>query len=347
MYEDMTFENIQDTMLSRIRNGVDKREGSIIYDSTAAIAYILAETYFKLENQIDLVLPDTSAGEYLDRFVSAFNVCRKVAVKAIRIGVMDKEVPIGSRFATSGDISLVYTAKELVKIENGNYIYHLECETPGKNGNKYFGRLIPAEYISGLGAAEIGDTVIPGTDEESDESLRERFFAKIQRPSTSGNVNDYYNWTMSCAGVGAVKVFPLAEGPGTVKLVIANSDKSAADAALLKNVSDFIEIVRPIGATVIVVSAVEKALNVSARILIASGANLGIVQTEFEEVLDKYLKNKAFNAEYISLARVGNLLMSVSGVEDYAELSINGGQSNILLEDEEIAVMGAIRLEVV
>lgn len=51
-----------------------------------------------------------------------------------------------------------------------------------------------------------------GTEEESDNALRARLLNVIQKPSTSGNRYDYYNWAMECEGVGAAKVFPLANG---------------------------------------------------------------------------------------------------------------------------------------
>ncbi len=54
----------------------------------------------------------------------------------------------------------------------------------------------------------------------------------------------------------------------------------------------------------------------------------------------------AFEARYISLARIGNLLLDVAGVEDYDRLLLNGRAENIVLQDEEIAVIGAVRLEV-
>lgn len=346
MYGEKTYENIMESMLARIGDDMDKREGSIIYDATAAVAYQLAQTYFLLENYLDLVFPDTSAGEYLDRFAASFHLARKMPVKAVRYGLFDREVPKGARFSTAGEVSLVFAVRDFVKEENGGYTYLLECETSGIAGNDCSGSLIPIQYLEGLGRAELGGVKTPGTEEETDESLRERFFAKVRRPSTSGNVYDYYNWAMSCQGVGAAKVFPLSDGPGTVKVVIANGDQAAADEDLLKRVWDFIEGVRPIGASVSVVSAVERAVNVNAKVRLAAGTNLGRAQKEFEQAVEAYLKKNSFTASEVSLARTGNLLMGVAGVEDYLDLMLNGEAENVRLSDEEIAVAGAVRLEV-
>lgn len=346
MYEEMTYENIMDAMFKRLPRNLDKREGSIIYDATAAVAYHLAMAYFKLGNFPELVMPDTSAGEYLSRMVKEFGLERKAATRAIREGRFDKELPEGSRFSTSGDAALFFAAGKLLRMDGETYIYEMECETPGKTGNEYIGALLPVEYISGLGAAELVGILSPGVDEESDEALRERLFAKVQRPSTSGNANDYYNWAMSCAGIGAAKIFPLADGPGTVKVVVASENKTAADETLIAKAAAYIEQMRPIGAVVTVVSARELTVNVSAKVKLTGETTLGTAQNAFHEMVDAYLQSNAFDAEYISLARMGSLLMEVAGVEDFAEMKLNGDSANILLAQEEIAVCGAVRLEV-
>lgn len=346
MYEEMTFEKIMESMLGRVRDDVDKREGSIIYDSTSTVAYSLAEMFFVIGNYMNLIFPDTSAGECLERFALAFNIERKDAVKSLRCGKFDKEIPIGTRFSTGGDKSLIFISGELLEIKDEEYKYCLECEEPGKSGNAYFGNIIPVEYISGLTVAELGEIITPGTDEESDESLRERLFAKIRKPSTSGNANDYYNWAMSCAGVGAAKVFPLADGPGTVKVVIASESKTAVDEALLKDVGEYIENVRPIGATVSVISASEKTVNVSAQVKLIKGTNLGTAQNEFQKCIEEYFNNSGLGIEYVSLARIGNILLNVTGIIDYTDLRLNGGLANVDFLPEEIALVGAVRLEV-
>ena len=168
----------------------------------------------------------------------------------------------------------------------------------------------------------------------------------IQKPSTSGNRYDYYNWAMECEGVGAAKVFPLAGGPGTVKVIIADANMSAAGTGLLKTVREHIEELRPIGADVTVASVVEKAVNVSAGIKLQAGMNLGVVQNAFQAALTDYLHREALDMSYVSLARVGNLLLGTDGVEDYSGLLLNGVSGNMALTEEEIAVTGTVTLEV-
>ena len=206
--------------------------------------------------------------------------------------------------------------------------------------------LVPIDYIQGLTKAELTGIIEDGSDEESTKALLERYLTKVQKPSTSGNRYDYYNWAMECEGVGAAKVFPLAGGPGTVKVIIADANMSAAGTGLLKTVREHIEELRPIGADVTVTSVTEKAVNVSANIKLQAGMNLGVVQNAFQVALTDYLHREALDVSYVSLARVGNLLLGTKGVEDYSGLLLNGVSGNMALTEEEIAVTGTVTLEV-
>lgn len=346
MYENMTYEKILESMFARMP-GMDSREGSVTFDSVAAVAYSLEEVYFALENYLNLVFADTSAGEFLDRFAVLINVERKEAVKAVRKGKFDREIDLGARFSTAGDTPLIYTVVEYGGEEDGAYTYLLECETAGKAGNEYFGNLIPVEYINGLGQAVLSDIEINGADRETDEAFRERLLNRMQRPSTSGNVNDYYNWTMAYAGVGAAKIFPLDNGPGTVGVVIVNQDKEAADDSLVSSVAAYIETVRPIGASVTVESAAQKTINIRAKVRLATETILGTAQYAFQEAVETYLRENVFGIEYVSLAKIGSLLMGVAGVEDYTELTLNGEEENVFVGEKEIGVIGTVRLEAI
>lgn len=338
MYEDKTYENLLNGMLERVPDDIDKREGSIVFDALGPTAYSQAELYFLMNNYLDLVLPDKSVGEFQDRFLVAFNLFRKPAVKAVRKVETTGPIELESRWELE---DTTYKITERVSETE----YRAECEQEGSIGNMYFGKLVPISYVVGVEVI-LSDIMLEGANEESDEALKERFFIKVRKPSTSGNIYDYYNWAMACKGVGAAKIFPLAYGPGTVKVVVADEDKTAATPALLKEVKDYIEEMRPIGATVTVASAEELPVNVMGRIKLKNGLNLGEAQTAFRKAFDDFLRDNAFDINYVGYARVGNILLETAGVEDYADLTINGLGHNIELTDEQIAVIGTVTLEV-
>lgn len=339
MFEEITYEKILKQMLDRVPEGMDKREGSIIYDSLAPSAVELQNTYIELDWMLKQIFADTADRDYLISRCAEWGIAPNPATRAVLKGEFNIDIEIGSRFSLN---TLNYIAVE--KINTG--IYKMECVTAGSAGNQNLGPMLPILYIPGLTKAELTEVLVEGVEEEKTEALRDRLLIKIQKPSTSGNKYDYYNWAMECAGVGAAKVFPLAGGPGTVKVVIADASMAAADSSLLKSVKDHIEELRPIGATLTVASAVEKGINVSARVKLSNGLNLGTVQNLFQVAVEDYLKDYAFDLSYISLARIGNLLLDTAGIEDYTELLLNGVAGNVALSDEEIAVAGTVTLEV-
>lgn len=339
MYEGTSYEQILKRMMERVPAGIDKREGSIIYDALAPAAVELQNMYIELEWLLDQVFADTAIREYLVKRCGEQGITPYPAVKAVLKGEFNIDIAVGSRFSCD-----LQNYKAVEKISPG--VYKMECETAGVAGNRNLGDMIPITYIPGLTSAKLTEVLDDGAEEESTEALRQRYLAKVRKPSTSGNRHDYYNWAMECAGVGAAKVFPLAEGPGTVRVVIADANRSAAGDSLVQQVREHIEPKRPIGADVTVVSAAEKAVNVSARIKLKNGLNLGTVQDLFTQSLTGYLQENAFDIQYVSTAKIGNLLLNVAGVEDFSELLLNGLSENIPLSEEEIAVAGTVSLEV-
>ena len=338
MFEAMTYENILSDMLEQVASDVDKREGSVIYDALAPCAYHLSQTYFYLDTFVDLISGDTAIGEYLDKVVEDYGLTRKSAINAVRKITTSGAVEIGTRW---GIEDLVYDITELI----GSNIYSATCETTGEAGNTYSGAMENIDNVSGV-TAMLGDIITSGEDEESDDDLRERFYTQIQSASTSGNAADYKNWALSVTGVGGTKVFPLWNGNGTVKVVIVDNDKQPVDSSQLEATAEYIETVRPIGAAVTVVSGTAKTVDITATISLASGYALQSVVAAFLELVTEYFKDIAFEATYVSLARIGTILLGTDGITDYNGLKLNGSTSNVTLADEEIPVIGTVNLEV-
>ena len=48
MFEEKTYDNILDSLLSKVPADIDKREGSIIYDALAPVAAELTQAYINL-----------------------------------------------------------------------------------------------------------------------------------------------------------------------------------------------------------------------------------------------------------------------------------------------------------
>lgn len=335
MWEDMTFENILSDMLDKVSDDVDKRVGSVIFDALAPAAYKLAEAYYHLDNFLNLVFGDTAIEGFLDRVVADYGITRKAATYAIRKIETTGVVDIGTRWGLSGT---TYAITELIS-EN---VYKAQCEQLGFIGNQYSGELENIDNISGI-TATLTDIITSGEDEETDDNLRERFFNQVRSTSTSGNIYDYKRWALEVPGCGDAKVFPLWDGPGTVKVLVVDENMEI-DPDLPDGVYDYIESARPIGATVTVESPGEKAINIEANVLLDGSDTLANVQAKYISLIAEYFKGATFEIYTISYAKIGSLLLSVPGVADYTNLMVNGGTENISIGDDEMPILGTITL---
>lgn len=335
MFEDMTFENILDDMLSLVKSDVDKREGSVIYDAIAPCAFKLAETYYQLSNFLDLVSGDTAVGEFLDRVVADHGITRKPSTYAVRRIETTGKVEIGTRWGLN-DTS--YTISELISPN----VYKAKCEQLGSIGNTYTGQLESIDNVNGV-TATLTDIITPGEDEETDDNLRARFYSQIQAPSTSGNADNYKKWALEVPGVGDAKVFPLWNGNGTVKVIVVDENMDI-DTALPTKAFNYIETVRPIGSEVTVESPAEKVINVSASVILDGSKTIDEVKAAFNSALSSYLKENVFKAYSISYARIGSLLLSTEGIADYSNLLVNDETANISLLDTEMPILGTVTL---
>ena len=331
-----TYEEILQTMLDKVPGDVDKREGSIIYDALAPCAFFLAQQNFQLDNFVDLVFPDTAIGEYLDKAVAPFGVTRKPAIAAIRKMETSDAVAIGSRWGIN---NLVYVTTE--ELTAGTE-YKVECESTGEVGNQYSGAMQPISNVTGV-TAELAGIIEAGTDEEMDEALRARLYQKVRLPATSGNAYHYRLWALEVPGVGDAKVFPLDGGPGTVTVMVVDNDK-AVDETIEDTVLAHLNAVKPIGASITVGSPTVTAINVAAQVLLDGSRTIAAVLADYKQVLNDYLRGLVFSDYRVSFARVGSILLSVEGVQDYDGLMLNNTSGNVIIGEKAIPVLGIITL---
>lgn len=340
-----TMEVILERMLDRVPGSIDKREGSVIYDALAPAAAELAQLYAEMELQHRLGFGVTSSGEYLELRTADFGVNRQPATAAQRKGLFYGEsqapldIPIGSRFGAEG---ISYVARE--RLSAG--VFRVECETPGAAGNLYYGPLLPIDFINGLVKAELSDVIVHGEDIESDDSLRTRYLHRVRNPSSGGNAADYRSWAQEVPGVGGARVYPLWNGPGSVKVVIFDSQMKPAAPVLVDTTKTYIDSVRPIGAAVTVVSAAAKPIMLKAKVRLAEGYVLQEVTESLTSSVQAYLRSVTIDSDYVSIAQIGTILLRTPGVIDYSSLTLNGAAANVELASEELPDLTSVQLEV-
>lgn len=336
------YEDILSDTLNRVSDDFDKREGSMIFDAVSPVSVEMVHLYIALEYMLKQSFAETADREYLIKIAKSVGVDILPPTTSIILATVDPadlELDNEDRFNVDE-----LNFKVIRKVDEG--IYALECETAGQIGNVKDVSFTPIQDIEGFNSLTFKKIERYGEDEESTEHLRNRYFIKVREPATSGNIYHYRRWSLEVNGVGAVKVFPLWNGNGTVKLVIVNNKMEVADAPLINEVKKHIEEVRPIGATVTVVSAKNKSISITANVKTVQGAGLDNITNVFKSKVKDFFKDNVFKTSYVSLAKIGNILLETDNVLDYSELKINGVTANIELEDEEIPLLSDVRFEV-
>ena len=337
MAENYEYKSILQEMLAAVPNDIDKREGSVIYNTLSPVSLELGMQTYMLGYLFNLLFADTAEGEWLDRVVADFGVTRDAATQAIRkICTYDSEgnaldVPVGSRFAVE-DIYLDLTEK----IDTGQY--KAQCEQFGTVGNQYSGTILPVDNINGLGRAElIAEPLIPARDEETDTDLRIRFYQTVRQSPYGGNIADYERETLNIDGVGAVKVFnATVMGAGKVGLVIGDEQGHSATPELIAKVQDKMGTdgggIAPIGHTVTVKTGTALTINVSAQIKLKVGSSFDLVKPIVEQAITDYIEGIGFADQTVFYAKlVAEILNSHESILDVGTVTINNQGKNLTL----------------
>jgi uncharacterized phage protein gp47/JayE len=348
VYEDLTVEEIKSDILSRLKTDIDIREGSFINDMVSTVAYELWKSYQSLDAIIPIVYIDDTSGEYIDKKCAEYGIERKAGTKAVTVlyftGADGITIPKGKVFLTHDGLEFVTDAD--VTIYAGTATVTATSAEIGDMYNAAAGT-ITRQYVNLRGLLTVTNTVAEGgSDPEIDSALVARLYDYLQKTPTSGNAYQYIQWAMEVPGVGDAKIFPLWDGPGTVKVVIVDNNKQPVAASQIEKVAEHIEAIRPIGAEVTIASGKMKQINLAAGIVLASGYSLQVVTNSVTEAVTEYFKSIAFALTYVSYAKLGTILLNTEGVIDYRDLKINLNNSNIPLAEDEIPVLGTVNLEV-
>ncbi|KGN00306.1 baseplate J/gp47 family protein [Clostridium botulinum] len=358
MFEEQTEEVILQRMMDRIPNDIDKREGSIIYNALTPCALEVARMYSDMNYfmQCTFASPDMP-DEFLDLRVTEEGLKREKATHSIKKGYFyddennPMDVPIGSRFSIED-----FNFKVKTKIEQG--IYKMQSEDTGIESNSITGQLIPIDYIEELSMARLGELIIPGENEESNENLYDRYIEHLNEKPFGGNISDYKIKTKSIEGVGTVKVFPVWNGGGTVKIVFLDSEYNIPTTELVNKVQTALDPIQnqgkglglaPVGHIVTVKGAQNTNLTIKTKLILKSGTTIGQVKQDIEKVIKHYLLKlrKEWHEENNLIIRISQIearILNVEGVADLFNTSINDKEENLTLVEENVPLLKEVVL---
>ena len=352
MFEQYTESFILNRMKQGIDNGIDTTEGTFTHAVLSPSANEVARIYSQMNYAIKQAFLADAEGDYLTKKASEFNTWRKDQQKAV--GKVTFYAPVGTMIPNNTIVSTIngyqYATIETGQVAAGQISVDITVQAL-KFGTAYnidaykINKLNTS--ITGVTKVENKEPFVGGDDTETDEHLRERAFDAIKEPSASGNAKHYKQWCYEVNGVGAVKVIPIWNGPGTVKVIILDSNSNLANTALIEETAKYIETKRPIGATVTVVTGVNKNVDIAVQIQQNTSVLWDDVKAAMESRINDYLLKNAFYKEAVSYNKIVSIfedLCKEDLIADYKNVTINGGTMGtpLVLASNEVPVLERI-----
>ncbi|AKN34200.1 hypothetical protein Ccar_16480 [Clostridium carboxidivorans P7] len=344
--------NSSDEILTRMKDDVtsdvDKSEGSFVNDVLSPTSKESSNRYSKLDDLLNKAFPQYSKGDYLKMHAASRGVpetsANCAAVNETINGTKGTKIPANTILQTPGGLKYLTTVECIIG-DDGKVSSPLKAIDVGSKYN------VPANTITQLPISINGVTSVTneslatgGTDPETDIELLARLLQRVQNPPSSGNKSDYERWAKEVSGVKGVKVIPLWEGPGTVKVICYGENGTPLDSTILSNVKQHIdpgngtgEGTAPIGATVTIVTVTNKFINITIQGF--QGDNSSIPTN-----LQAYINNLKPGST-IKLINIQAEITNTIGVEDFTGVKLNGSAANVTTTDEEKPILGVITYE--
>lgn len=337
-------ERVQQDLASRL-----ELTGAVLRRSVAhVLARVIAGASHMLHGHIEFVarqiFPDLAERGFLVRQAELYDIRPTPATFAEAVvhvtGSEGAVVPHGARLLRAD--GAIYDTAEGGIVGSAGVKLKIVAVEPGAAGTLDPGVILIFESpIEGVAAeATVDESLNPGADEESTESLRERLIARLRMPPHGGAQADYEAWAREVPGVTRVWVAPRELGAGTVTVRFARDDdpEIIPDESKVAEVQAYLDERRPVTAQVIVLAPIAVPLDLT----LALEPNTPATRLAVEAELTDMLRRHAAPGGTITMAQIRRALDQAEGLVNYAIVSPTDDQPHGV---GELAVLGTITWE--
>lgn len=351
-------DSIHERMMENLPDDIDDTPGGFPFDFTMPSAIEKSELIeFHLIRALMIAFPQYAWDEWLDLHGQQVHITRHEASKAtgylLLEGEPDTEIEAGTIFCVPavGDIPAIEyeTDEDCMINEDGTVNVAITAVEAGADANVKAGSISimdePMDEITGITNP---NAVTGGAREETDDDYYDRIAFEYENNRTYlGNDSDYKRWAQE-AGAGDCIVDTAANSPGTVKLVLIDTNGQPASDALIKQVYDYIvspddrkaRLLPTACAELYCVSAITVEIDYTCTGLEYDGTtSIQQIVSKFETELKK-IYSKAKSEGVLRYNDVRPLISSIIGVQDFDTFLINGSTSNIVFATEEYPETG-------
>lgn len=352
MFENMTFDRLLGEGKAQVSDDILKGEGSLVHNALAVIAFELERLYIQADYIMRQADPARADFENLVTLAAARAVYPDEATSTQVRMVADADVPDGARFSLSAHSYVVVR-----ELGDAAHNYLMQCEQPGSSSNGLSGRLTPITHVDGLTHAEITEILVAGRDADGRDELYRKYMNSFRESSFGGNVAEYKEHLTAFEGIGGAKIYPVWNGPGTVRCVLIGSDYRPVSGYLVKQIQQAMcpapeegYGIAPIGHRVTAVSVTGVDINLETRVTFRNGYSWEMLREQIRDAVREYLVSVCrewpsggpddHGTVYVS--RTEAAILGVTGVEDVTGTVINGAAGNLVLESDEVPVLGEV-----
>ncbi|RXI50202.1 hypothetical protein DP124_12085 [Clostridium tetani] len=339
------YEEIKNDILDKV-NTVSTIEGSFADVVVSPAALELEKAYVLLNNLYNNMFLKNLSTEDLEEKAGEKGIFRKEGTKAqgkVSINALkDTVIEKGTLVSTSTGLNYL-TKEELIFTEDATLEVGIIAEDTGEKYNIKTNTItnLPVS-ITGVVSINNKEDLKGGTDIETDESLLNRLLESYRTKSTSGNKEHYRQWCKEVNGIEDAKVFPLWNGKGTVQVVPITTNKRSPVENKIKEIKEYIDNIKPIGATVTVTPPIEVFINIKATIKLTLNADLENIKKEYIDKTTEYIKDSVFKLNIVDYNKLLSIFYTIEGVESVIDFKANNAESNIKIADKEIQVLNNI-----
>lgn len=355
-----TFEVLVQEALQRLKNAGSRISnlniGGIFRTLTELAMQGLADLYNLLGDVVSQGFIDSATGAWLDLKVAEVGIARNLAVKTegnITAGRADTSavavIPVGTIMATErspqGEELRYFVTQEVIipKLVAEAQV-PVRAEFPGSRYNVSDGMISKlTTHIAGIDYVrnDSGWITTEGTDEETDEALRERYRLRWNELSQGGTRLAYISWARTVSGVADVAVddqFP--RGQGTVDVIITGSG-GAPSQALIDQVQAYIDERKPITADALVKGPRQLEQDIAVTLLLPKTRGDATATQSAADNLIRALSapNSAAENDWLHIgeglyrSRIISLLMSL---QDVLNVSVNQPVADVIPAADEL-----------
>lgn len=347
--------DIQSDMLNEMPDSYSKIKGTWLWEIFKAFAIKIYELMQLLIDTSAKLNIENLQGDELDAYVRQWtDLQRKTAQKASGYIEVTGNGVIYSGTIVATEDNIQYEVVSDVTI-NGTASVPIVAINSGESSNTS-ANTVTKMVTSNANIRSItnSEPIEGGSDEETDDALRDRYYIRLSMPATSGNKAHYILWARECNGVGGAKATRDKTIKNKVNIYICDNDGDVADTSTIKAVQNYIDPnengdgsgVAPVGAICKVYSAGIKEIDISGIVELDNTFDADTTLENIKCAILKYLSQINFNKTELSYARLLNIALNSDGVNDITDFKLNDSYVNINCAETEIFSLNYFEMEV-